>query len=319
MHQMGDCRGTLSTSDGVIKTANRAMVDGAFPQNGVVDKGIGAVQTPIHAMPGDAVLRVDPHLTKSATIWCTLESMARMRIENDDEDESAFHEWCAYNIAHCTSLIDHQEKCNLKSAKKIVHSSHPALLPQKDRGANAWRLCPCETQPTRGLRGYNEKVLPNGQTWRYDVSMAECAKEHLMLGFGCDGVEDNKAIPSPKIMECVSSFEAFQAQLDDDNLLQRNWNDFDSYPVDGTFREKIQWMQDHSDNIKINDRFWKNSVGKSARILGEMLDDGSLVEAFATGVDIDEDHLNVRCRALVELVNLCASADNVTFGLSAFY
>ena len=319
MHQMGDCRGTISKSDGMIKAANRAMVDGAFPENGVVDKGIGPAQTPIHAMPGDAVLRVDPHLTKNATIYCTMESMAQMRIENDDEDETAFHEWCAYNIAHCTSLINLQERCHSNSAKKIIHSSHPALLPQKDRYGNAWRLCPCETQPTRGLRGYNEKVLPNGQTWRYDISMEECAKEHLVLGFGCDGVEDNKAIPASKIMECITSFGAFQSQLDDDNLLQRNWNGFESYPIEGTFREKIQWMQDHSDKIKINDRFWKDSVGKSARILGEMLDDGSLDEAFMARDEVCQNHLDVRCKAFVELINLCASADNVTFGMTTFH
>ena len=56
---------------------------------------------------------------------------------NDDAEETAFHEWCAYNIAHCSSLIDLQKKCQISAFQEpITHSSHPALLPKKDYNGN---------------------------------------------------------------------------------------------------------------------------------------------------------------------------------------
>jgi len=317
MHTMGDCRGTVSTRDGEIKTAPRALVDGAFLHKPVVDKGVGLAQTHIHAMPGDAVWREDvTEEQRKAPLVCTMESMRRMRIENDDEEESAYEEWCAYNIAHCSSLIDLQNKCqNSSMVKPIVHSSHPALLPKKDWNANAWRLSPCECQPTRGLRGINEKVLPNGQTWRYDITMEECAREGLLMSSGCDGVEDNHAIDPSMIMKCLSSKDIFMAQIDNENLIHKYWNGFESYPHSGTIREKLQWMHDHVHNIRQIDLFWKNSIAKSVGILIEMLDDGSLEYAF-TGTS--QHQLELRCKAFVELINCRGSADNVTVGLTAF-
>ena len=317
MHNMGDCRATVSTPDGEIKTAPRALVDGAFLHKSVVDKGFGLVQTHIHAMNGDAVWREDvTEEQRMAPVVCTMESMSRMRIENDDQEESAYEEWRAYNIAHCSSLIDLQNKCkNSSMVKPIIHSSHPALLPKKDWNANAWRLSPCKCQPTRGLRGIKERVLPNGQTWRYDISMEECSREGLLLMMGCDGVEDNHAIDPSMIMKCLVSIDTFLAQIDNDNLLHKYWNGFESYPHSEGIREKLQCMHDHADDIRHIDRFWIDSIAKSAGILIEMLDDGRLEYAFA---GTSQHQLELRCKAFVELINCSGSADNVTVGLTSF-
>ena len=298
---MGDCRATVSYDDGRIKMANQSVVDGAFPERGVVHKGVGAAQTPIHAMLGKTVWRDEVPKDARSQVVCTIESMGRKRIDNDHNDE-AFDEWCNYNLWYCAN-------------RGIDPESKVALEPRKDKCSPAIRLCPCDTQPTRGVKGINEQVVPHGQTWRYDISLEECGREKLMIGVGCDGVEDNRAVTFPKIMACVSSLDKFKAHLDDENLLHKSWLDFESYHSAGGFRDKVQWMGDHSDSIKVQDEIWKSSIERSARVLTRMIDDETLEYAFR---GISSEQLDLRCKAFVELVNLCASGDNVTFGLCSF-
>jgi len=283
-HQMGDCRAQLGdVITGQLKRSHRAVVDGFFPAE-VRNLGYGFVQTPIHAMTGAAVWRDGvSEEDRRLGVKCTRESMSRMKIDGDDGDEAVHAEWMAFNMLRCSSL-----------AKK--HQDETALLPFHASGG--WRLATCGTQPTRGICGSRETLLKKGQTFRYDVPSS--GRNGHILAFGCDGVEDHNAIPKSKIVEVSTSVDCFKALFDDDNLLFKFIQEYEtSYPKEGTFCEKLSWMETHAKNIPV-DNFWKDSIQKSASELKSLF--------------MDED-LSFCVRAFILLCSVRASSDNVTFGL----
>ena len=242
---------------------------------------------------------------KSSPVVCTRESMSRMKIENDS-DGFATEEWMAFNIAYC-------------SRAGYNHNTQPAIMPKKDSCANAFRLSPCGTQPTRGISGYNEKIITKGQTFRYNVPISDLSG--CVLTFGCDGIEDNGAITADKIHSVATSFDKFKELLDDNNILFRNWNNYHSkingYPKNGTFCEKLIWMRDYAFNIKINDKFWKDSVSNSASKLLDICENSTDFQLAFTSRG--ESSMSTLINAFIELCNVRGSADNVTFGMIKYF
>lgn len=310
MHQMGDCRASLGDpQSGELMYADRAVIDGAFEPE-IRRLGRGPVQTPIHAMPGIAVFRdgadeVEP-------VVCTKESMSRMRIEGDDEAETGHSEWMAFNIAYCTYL-------------KEDHATREALCPRKDQNAATWRVSPCNTSVTRGIRGWSEEILRNGQTFYYSVPLSK--RRGKVLVFGCDGVEDNDAVLRSQIFSVATSVDKMKELWDEkvlraeklkpSNKLQRCHPGYrKTYPSTGSFTDKLGWTKQTAQDLPV-DQFWKDSVQKSAAVLQALFEDEEALRAAFIGNTSEDLKQNVT--AFIEFCNLRCSADNVTFGVKKWY
>ena len=296
IHQMGDCRASIGNiENGELIETNVSMVDGELSPTKIINLGYQEAQTPIHCMPGLAVFR--DNVDRSQPMVCTEESMKRMYIKNDDKYESAWKEWCAYNIAYCHNI-----------------GSNPCIknpiMPRKDRNSPGYRLCLCGTQPTRGFSGNNEKTLKHGQTFRFDLSQID--RKGCLIVYGCDGVEDNGAIPVEKIIKVSTSLDKMMELLDDNNRVIKAHPKKTNYPHQKTFLDKMKWFETESHYLPV-DTTWKNSIKNSSIHLQSYFKNIELLEEAFKGNS--ETDLELTIKTLIEFCNVRASADNVSIGI----
>jgi hypothetical protein len=302
---MGDCRATLidGASQSIVQ-APRSWIDCALNIAKISVRGIGAVQTPIHAMPGLAVPRESGPNSVMKSMVSTRDSMSLCRIENDDPEESAFDEFRAYNIAYCAR------------AGKDPNSTKP-VLPRRD--GRAFRLSPCNTQPTRAIAGLNEQVLRNGQTFRYDVPLQE--RVGTMLVYGCDGMEDNGAIPAAMVASIATSKVFFMDQLYTDNIIFTVMAPIvrQGFPCDAPYTQKMAWLKEVAESGQINvaDGHWLKSIARSAQALQDLFGDQEQVDRAFVGQSAGD--LELLCKMLVEHANVRGSGDNVTCGVKKWF